>query len=276
MELDDILGETPESAPVIDEGQAPEVQTEAFEGPARDESGRFVPKGENETAPPAVQDANQRPAREIIAEQQTGLDAQAPPPGLIEERRKRQEAEQRVNALAHQLQQFQAQQQPVQEPYFPSVYEDEAGFANGLTAQAVQLARQQMMPEVQQQVQQVRIEIAREMMAGVHTDFAETEAAFFEMARDNPVLFQEMQRQPNPVRYAYDYAKKAAEVRQIGSLDIAAIKAAAVAEWQAQQSPAPAPQAQIIPSSLADQQSARLSGGTAPTGPPSLNQILGR
>lgn len=266
MELDDILGETPESAPVADEVvETPEVETEAPEGPARDEHGRFIPKGEDpapvaEAAPPAVQDVEH-----------------SPPPGLIEERRKRQEAEQRANQLAQQLQQFQVQQQPAQEPYFPSVYEDEAGFANALQQQAVQLARQQFMPEVQQQVQQVKIEFAREMMASAHPDFAETEAQFFEMARENPVLFQEMQRAANPVRYAYDYAKKAAEVAKIGSLDIAAIKAAAIAEFQAAQQPAPAPAPQQqIPTSLADQQSARLTGAAAPVGPPSLNQILGR
>lgn len=267
MELDDILGETPESAPVSDEVvETPQVQTEASEGPARDEHGRFIPKGEEtpaltpEPAPPAVQDVEH-----------------SPPPGLIEERRKRQIAEQQLQEANARLQQFQATQQPVQEPYFPSVYEDETGFANGLTQQAVQLARQQMMPEVQQQVQQVKIEIAREMMAGAHPDFAETEAQFFEMARENPVLFQEMQRSANPVRYAYDYAKKAAEVAKIGSLDIAAIKAAAVAEFQASQQPAPAPAPQQqIPTSLADQQSARLTGAAAPVGPPSLNQILGR
>lgn len=266
MELDDILGETPESAPVSDEVvETPQVEVEAPEGPARDEHGRFIPKGEEtpaltpEPAPPAVQEVEH-----------------SPPPGLIEERRKRQEAEQRANQLAQQLQQFQVQQ-PVQEPYFPSVYEDEAGFANALQQQAVQLARQQFMPEVQQQVQQVKIEFAREMMASAHPDFAETEAQFFEMARENPVLFQEMQRSANPVRYAYDYAKKAAEVAKIGSLDIAAIKAAAIAEFQAAQQPAPAPAPQQqIPTSLADQQSARLNGGTAPVGPPSLNQILGR
>jgi len=267
MELDDILGETPESAPVADEVvETAEVETpEVSEGPARDEHGRFIPKGEEpapvaEAAPPAVQDVEH-----------------SPPPGLIEERRKRQEAEQRANQLAQQLQQFQVQQ-PAQEPYFPSVYDDEAGFANALQQQAVQLARQQFMPEVQQQVQQVRIEIAREMMSAAHPDFAETEAQFFEMVRENPVLFQEMQRSANPVRYAYDYAKKAAEVAKIGSLDIAAIKAAAIAEFQAtQQQAAVAPQAQQeIPTSLADQQSARLTGAAAPVGPPSLNQILGR
>ena len=266
MELDDILGETPESAPVTDEVvETPQVEAEVSEGPARDEHGRFIPKGEEtpaptpEPAPPAVQDVEH-----------------SPPPGLIEERRKRQEAEQRANMLAQQLQQFQVQQ-PVQEPYFPSVYEDEAGFANALQQQAVQLARQQFMPEVQQQVQQVKIEFAREMMASAHPDFAETEAQFFEMARENPVLFQEMQRSANPVRDAYDYAKKAAEVAKIGSLDIAAIKAAAVAEYQASMTPAPIPAPQQpLPTSLADQQSARLNGGTAPVGPPSLNQILGR
>lgn len=265
MELDDILGETPESAPVTDEVvETPQVEAEVSEGPARDEHGRFIPKGEEpapvaEAAPPAVQDVEH-----------------SPPPGLIEERRKRQEAEQRAQALAQQLQQFQVQQQPAQEPYFPSVYEDEAGFANALQQQAVQLARQQFMPEVQQQVQQVRIEIAREMMSAAHPDFAETEAQFFEMVRENPVLFQEMQRSANPVRYAYDYAKKAAEVAKIGSLDIAAIKAAAIAEFKATYQAA-APQAQQeIPTSLADQQSARLTGAAAPVGPPSLNQILGR
>jgi hypothetical protein len=267
MELDDILGETPDSTPVAAEGiETPEVETpEAAEGPARDEHGRFIPKGEEtpattpEAAPPAVQDVEH-----------------SPPPGLIEERRKRQEAEQRVQALAQQLQQFQAQQQPAQEPYFPSIYEDEPGYTAALQQQAALLAQQQMMPQVQQQVQQVRLEIAREMMGAAHPDFAETEAAFFQMAEQNPVLRQEMLRQSNPVRWAYDYAKKAAEVAKIGSLDIAAIKAAAIAEFQATQGVQQAAPQQQIPTSLADQQSARLTGGTAPTGPPTLDQILGR
>lgn len=269
MELDDILGETPESAPVADEVvETTEVETpEVSEGPARDEHGRFIPKGEEpapvaEAAPPAVQEVEH-----------------SPPPGLIEERRKRQETEQRAQQLAARVQQLEQAQQPIQpEPYFPSVYEDEAGFTAALQQQAAQLAQQQLMPQVQQQIQQVQINFSRQMMATANPDFLETEAAFFQMAEQNPVLYQEMQRQPDPVRFAYDYAKKAAEVAKIGSLDIAAIKAAAIAEFQAtQQQAAAAPQAQqLIPTSLADQQSARLTGAGAPTGPPSLDQILGR
>lgn len=265
MELDDILnGQQPEGAPVAEDGVAtPEPDPVEPSGPARDEQGRFAPKGEDqpaqtaEAAPPAAQEQ------------------QSPPPGLIEERRKRQEAEQRAIQLAERLQQL--EQQPQQEPYIPSVYEDENGFAQGLTQQAVQLARQQLMPEVNQTVQQAKIEIAREMMAGAHPDFAQTEAAFFEMARENPVLFSEMQRAANPVRFAYDYAKKAQEVRQIGSLDVAAIKEAAIKEYLAQQGQQPAAPQQQIPTSLADHQSARLNGpGASPGGPPTLDQILGR
>jgi hypothetical protein len=137
---------------------------------------------------------------------------------------------------------------------------------------AVAHVRQELVPQIQHTAATTNIEMQRALLRTATPDFEATEQAFFEMARDNPVLLQEANRQPNPVKWAYDYAKKAQEVRTIGSLDLDAIKAAAVQEYLAT-NPAPAAP-QTIPSSLADAQSARTSA--ASIAPPTLNDILGR
>jgi hypothetical protein len=265
MDLEDILnGQEPAETAVAEEPEAEEApeQVEAQPGQPRDEHGRFAPKGEN----PAPAQTEPQQAAPPAAESH-----QIPPAALAEERRKRQELEARVAEYERHLQSL--QQQPQQPPHIPSVYEDENGFADGLMQTAVLQARQQLLPEVQQQIATMRVEIAREMMRGAHPDFDEVEKVYLELSQTNPALRQWVGQQPNPVRAAYEYAKKHQEVQKLGSLDIEAIKQAAVQEYLAQNAPAPAPQQ--IPTSLADSQSARGSSAGA-WAPPSLDDILGR
>lgn len=267
-DLNDVLNGPmePAEAAAPDVLETPEPQIDAAPAQPRDESGRFAPKGETEqpaqapvAAPPAAEDDPK------------GL---IPRQALIEERRKRQELEQQLRDFRqpqHHAQPEAPPRQPVAAPV-PVVFDDE--YAQSIFEMAVAHVRQELVPQIQTTAAQTTFEMQRTLMGTSHADFAETEASFIEMARSNPALIAEANRQPNPAKWAYDYAKKAQEVAQIGSLDLEAIKKAAVAEYIAQNAPAPAAAPQPIPTSLADAQSART---TVPAqGPPTLNDILGR
>jgi hypothetical protein len=271
MEIDTFLdGPEPESETASDiepaTPEAPEPEAVAAEptSPPRDEHGRFAPKGEPETpaaqtAPPAVEKDN------------------GPPPGLLEERRKRQEAEQRYEELLQRLGPAQPTQpaRPQEPVLIPSIHEDENGFALGLRDLAVEQAKQTLMPEFQKLLQHQEVAFQEQLAASKYPDYEEKSSAFADMAKGNPALLAELHRAPNKAEFAYRYVKNAEEVQRLGSLDIEAIKAAAIAEFQARQTPAaPTAPTPPIPTSLADAQSARTS--SVPYAPPSLNDILAR
>jgi hypothetical protein len=265
-DLDEILnGSTPVETPVIEaEAEAPEPVIEGDPGTPRDELGRFAPKGEQdptapvETAPPAV-------------ERQDHI----PPQALQEERRKRQELEREL-ATYRQQQSAPAPAQPQSQPQgssVPVVFDDE--YAQSIFEMAVQHVQQTLTPQIQQVAGNNSLELQRTVMRFQNPDFDQMETAFFEMAQENPALLPEAHRSGDPVNFAYNYAKKALEVRQLGSMDLDAIKAAAIQEYLAKAQPV-VPQT-IPPPSLADAQSARGTYSTAPgSAPPTLNDILGR
>jgi hypothetical protein len=275
MDIDTFLdGQAPESETASDiepaTPETPEPAPVAAETPSqpRDEAGRYAPKGE----PPAAQPA---------AEQQTAPPAvekdNAPPPGLLEERRKRQEAEQRYEELLQRLGPAQPTQpaRPQEPALIPSIYEDENGFALGLRDLAVEQAKQTLMPEFQKLLQHQEVAFQEQLAASKYPDYEEKSSAFADMAKGNPALLAELHRAPNKAEFAYRYVKNAEEVQRLGSLDIEAIKAAAIAEFQARQTPAaPTAPTPPIPTSLADAQSARTS--SVAYAPPSLNDILTR
>jgi hypothetical protein len=104
--------ETKEAAPAPSE--APPAATD---GQPRDEQGRFAPK-----AVEGTQDAPQ-PAPAVAAEADKGQ----PPPGLLEERRKRQDAEARLEALSRQVEALSArvpQPQAAEPPPAPVLWDD--------------------------------------------------------------------------------------------------------------------------------------------------------
>lgn len=107
-------------APVTDAAPAPsEAPPAATDGQPRDEQGRFAPK-----AAAAPQDAPQAtPAQAAPAEADKGQ----PPPGLLEERRKRQDAEARLEALSRQVEALSArvpQPQAAEPPPAPVLWDD--------------------------------------------------------------------------------------------------------------------------------------------------------
>lgn len=230
----------------------------------RDDAGRFAPKGDTapatepaeQTAPPAVETQPQN----------------IPPKALQEERRKRQEAEQRAAWYEQQFNQARQPQQPSQPAQAPDMWEDPKGYAEWVAAQAVERATAQVQGIGQQFVGATRFDVSEMIARSKFDDYDNKLAVFSDLARENPALVQRLQSEPDPAGFAYRYAKNHEDVQAIGSLDIEAIKAAAkaeaLAELQAQQ---PAP---VVPTTLADSQSAKLTA-TAPLAPPTLAQILG-
>jgi hypothetical protein len=244
--------ETVEAQPEV--AEQPETETEKAR--ARDEKGRFAPKGETPAEPEGASPAPAEPQLDHAA--------------LIGERRRRQEAEDRIRALEEQFKTLQQTQQPTtqQDQGPPDRWEDPEGYDQWLVSQAAERAR----AEAREAFQVERIAMAAEEMKANHPDYAEKIGVFQQMVAVNPMLADEMRRSANPARYAYDVAKTQIEISQYGGLE--GLINARVAAAQAQ---APAPVAAApIPNTLADEQSAR--GGSNLTGAhvPTLDEILKR
>lgn len=241
--------ETPETPEPVAEAQAPDAEAEAPKGPVRDEKGRFAPKGETPEQPDSASPAQQEPQLDHAA--------------LIGERRRRQEAEDRLRALEQQLQQFQQPQAAApQGP--PDRWEDPEGYDRWLVAQAAETARAEAFNTFQYQ----RIQMSAEEAKAKLPDYPEKIQVFEQMAQVNPVLMQEMMRAPNPAEYAYNTAKTHLEISQYGGIE--GLIAARVQEALKTTPPAPTP----VPDTLADAQSSR--GSSEPYSPPTLDQILAR
>lgn len=240
----------------IDEPEA--VTTEPVEAEAPSErprgpDGKFIAKGEE---PATAESASPAP-------QEAPLDHAA----LIGERRRRQEAEARIEALEKQFAQFQQPQAQPQQPQGPpDRWEDPEGYDAWLVQQAAQAAQTQAIQAVQQQ----RIYESAVRARGKYADYGEAHEVFGQMAQRNPALFEQMLQSADPAEFAYTQAKSEMEIRQFGGID--ALVAAKVAEALKTQTPAP----QAIPDTLADAQSARGSATGDGFTVPSLDDILRR
>jgi len=117
---------------------------------------------------------------------------------LTDERHKRQEAERKFNELQAQIE---AQTPP------PNPIDDPEG------------ALEHLRGEVSKGMWEMKTDLSREMMSGIHSDYAEKEQAFIEMAQTNPALVQQMQAAPNPAKFAYETATKAAELAELQNVD---------------------------------------------------------
>ena len=92
---------------------------------------------------------------------------------------------------------------------------------------------------VEQQVMQIKIGLARDLMMSQHDDYAEKESVFMQMTESNPVLVQQMLAANNPARFAYDMANKKAEMDQLSDIDAykAKIREEVLAELKAKSAP---------------------------------------
>lgn len=231
--------------PVVEtEPVAEEVKPE----PVRDEKGRFAPKGEEEGASPA-------PVEE--------------PPfdhaAVIGERKRRQEAESRLAALEAELQKLRTPQEQPAPP--PSVWEDEQGAFQHIQSQTLEQANRLS-----------RIN-ASEMAARIkYDDFDAMFDKFNQMAAQNPAIVgQTLDTTGTPSWLkAYEIAKNAARMEELGATNLAEAEAKLRAQIEAEYAAKAQQAAPALPTSLADGPSSR--GGSAPMGvqPFTLEDIIGR
>jgi hypothetical protein len=227
------------------EAPAPEAVEEAPQGRARDEKGRFAPKGEEVEASPA----SEEPKFDHAA--------------TLGERRRRQEAEARLADLEAQLAQFQQQQQAPP----PSIWDDEQRWQQNLSTEVVNTA-------VQQATFNARLDMSEMMARQNHADFEEKKAAFIDLMNETPGLQQKALSDPHPWNFAYQYVANHQRMQELSATNVGELEARLreqiKAELEAQK-----PQTPPVPETLADAQSAR--GAAAETlHVPSFNEILKR
>jgi hypothetical protein len=241
----------------------------------RDEAGKFASKGEPQQ--PAVEGGAEDDAPPASEDEKGPI----PVAALQKERTRRQTAEEqrlaaegRANALAERLRQLQAQMQPppqaqVQQPKAPEPpnrWDDPEGYDQWLVTRAAEAARTEAMRTFEYQ----RIAGSAQQFASQMPDYIEKVGVFEQMVNANPALLDQMHNSPNPAKFAYDTAKIQLEIAQHGGIE--GVINARVQEALRGQAPAAETQAQTIPATLADAQSARGSGGSYK--PPSLDELL--
>lgn len=244
--LEDILNDEtvaePIAEPVVE--QQEEAPPQPVERP-RDEHGRFAPKGEEESASPAP--VEEKPPLEH--------------PALIGERRRRQEAEQRLAELEARL-----NQQPAPAPV--DIWEDTQGWQSQFRDQILSEAEQRALARFEER------NIARSATAArsKYQDYDDVVGVFGDLTRANPLLERQLRDAENPGEFAYTTAKTHLELQQHGG-DISALVAARVQAELSKAVPKPTDPQVNIPESLAGQQSARST--TVPAaGVLSLDDIL--
>ena len=173
-----------EESPVVEEAKAEPAKAE------RDEQGRFAKTGEEAGSPPEP------------------LDHAA----IVGERRRRQEAEARETALKAQLE---AIQNPPEPP--PSIWEDEEGARMHDRNQAVAEA-------VQRATMQSQLAMSEMLASQKHDDFDDMKASFLALAEKNPVLAEQALAHKHPWEKAYQIAKSAAEMAELGATDVASMR----------------------------------------------------
>jgi hypothetical protein len=259
-------GEEPaaETAPVEVAAEAvetPTVEAEPAaqaEGPARGPDGKFISKGEPETAesaPPAPQE-------------ETG---NIPIAALKDERSKRQTLESEVAQLREQLNRLQQPQPTVQaEPQeAPDQWEDPDGYRDWL----IQTARNEAGQAAIQAFNYQRIQTDAAQFRADKPDYEAVIAQFGTMAQSNPGLIEQMQQAASPAKFAYDTAKLELEIRQHGGIDgliEARLKAREAQAMQGLQAQLP----QSAPPTISADRSVGARTGPAWSGPTPLSELL--
>ena len=120
-----------------------------------------------------------------------------------DERRKRQEAEDRLKDLESKLNTLKA----AKDEKLPDVFEDQEAFAKSL--------QDQFKTEMRQRT----IDMQRDMMIEFKPDYEDKEKAFFEVAKNNPVLISEANNSSNPAKFAYEQGEKYLKYKDIQNVE---------------------------------------------------------
>lgn len=250
--LDELLGDEPAAeivdAPVQQETAPAEeatIETEA-EARARDEKGRFAPKGETEDAPPVSEDDKSK-----------GLEA-----GISAERKKRQEAEAELARIRAEYEAIKNPPQPVAPP--PDIWENTEDWQQHFGSQVVNAATQNS-----------NLNMSEMLARDKFDDFDEVKAEFLALAEQNPVLRQQALNDPHPWRKAYQIAKNARTMTELGATDLEQVRAKMREEVMAEMAASAIPNnGAAIPPSLSNERNVGTRSGPAWTGPKPLDEIL--
>lgn len=235
--LDDMLGETQE-----EQQQTEQETTEQAEARARDDKGRFAAKtGVEDAVPPT----DKLPPEEYA--------------GLKDERRKRQEAEQRLQALEQELQSL---RNPPAPP--PSIFEDEQGWQQQFGSQVVTTA-------VQHASLNATLNTSEMLARRDHEDFEEAKAVFLDLAAQNPQLREQALADPHPWAKAYQIAKTHRTMQELGAVDIDSLREQIRQEELAKLQ---SPQRPGLPPTLTTERNLGTRSGPQWAGPTSLSDML--
>lgn len=225
-----------------------EPMAEEPKEPVRDEKGRFAPKGEEQSASPA-------PVEEPPFEHAA----------VIGERKRRQEAEERLKALESELQQLRTPQEPPAPP--PSVWEDENAFRGDVVSTAVSQASLN-----------AKLDMSEMLASQAHEDFDTMKDKFLQMANMNPALAQQALTAKHPWEKAYQIARNAATMEELGATNVSEIEAKLREKLEAEYAAktAQAPAAPALPNSLADAPAGMGAPASSGVQPFSLADIIGR
>lgn len=184
--LDDALGE-PKETPVVEET------------PVAEEA---KPAEEPESSPP---------------EEESWTKAAA-----LDERQKRQEAEQQLQQSRQLIAQYEGYlkglQPEAQQEQEQDFYSNPDEYLKGLESKIEQKFTQQLQQSQRATMNQV-LNISEKMVAQVHEDFPQVKEHFLKMVQANPQLGIQIQQADNPWQTAYDLGKRDMELAEVGSVD---------------------------------------------------------
>lgn len=119
---------------------------------------------------------------------------------VIDERRKRQEAERKAQLFEAEIAELKSPKQKVERP---DVFEDpEAAFQHSEKLFDNKLFEQ-------------RVNLTRDLMAEKHGDYEEVENHFLEMVAQDPSLSVKLRSAPNPAKFAYETAKTNLDLKSL-------------------------------------------------------------
>lgn len=248
--IDDILNDEPNAEPVVEavaEAPEPEAVNEPQSAePVRDDRGRFAPKGENESASPAP----------VV---EPPLDHAA----VLGERRRRQEAEQRAQTLAAELE---ALRNPPPPP--ASIWDDEQGWQQQFGNQVVTAA-------VGEASLNAKLDMSEMLVRQANTDFDEMKEQFLKLAEENPVLRQQALADPHPWNKAYLIAKNHKAMSELGAVDVDSLRAKIREEILAETAQQPTTrQPASLPPTLSNERNVGSRTGPEWVGPKPLSELL--
>jgi hypothetical protein len=127
---------------------------------------------------------------------------------------------------------------------------------------------------VQQATLNATLNMSEMMARKSNADFDDMKARFLTLGQSNPSLVQQALNDPDPWAKAYQIAKNAATMEELGATDLTALKAKMREELMAEMQAQPAPRSSV-PASLTNERNVGTRSGPAWTGPKPLSELLG-